>query len=84
MNSLSMHCLSSSLTWNGQVKNGELLMTSISTLILGYVPLSSLKLNASLYLYNMSSKNFSESVKHVHLAMDVDHLTLVFLSCDWL
>ena len=33
-------------------KNGDLSVTSVSTSIFGHVPISSLKLNASLYLYS--------------------------------
>ena len=50
---------------NGLVKNGDLSVTSISTAVLGHVPISSLRLNASLYLYNISITSFfSLSVRH--------------------
>ena len=46
------------------MKNGDLSAASISTFIFGKVPISSLKLNASLYLYNISMTCFfSESVR---------------------
>ena len=61
--SLSINALSSSLTWYGLIKNGDLSVMSIS--MLGHVPISSLKLNASLYLYNIFMTSFfSSSVKH--------------------
>ena len=57
--------LSSSFTWYGLRKNGDLSVTSISTSILGHAPVSSLKLNASLYLYSMSIPSlFSFSGRH--------------------
>ena len=46
------------------MKNGDLSVTSISTSIFGQVPILSLKLNASFYLYSMSITSFfSLSVK---------------------
>ena len=36
------------------MKNGDLHVMSISTSMFGHVPISSLKLNVSLYLYNIS------------------------------
>ena len=39
-------------------KNGGLSVTLISTLILGHVPISSLRLNSSLYLYSKSITSF--------------------------
>ena len=45
-------------------KTDGLSVTSISTSKFGQVPISSLKLNASLYLYNMSiTCYFSESIR---------------------
>ena len=63
--SLSVNSLSSFLTWYGLIKNGDLSVTSISTFILGHVPIASLKLNASLYLYNRPTTSpFSSLLKH--------------------
>ena len=46
--------LSSSFTLYDVMENGDLSITSISTSKLGHMSISSLKLNASLYLYNLS------------------------------
>ena len=47
------------------MKNGDLSVTSISTSIFGHVPISSHKLNVSLYFYNISiTCFFSTSVRH--------------------
>ena len=48
------------------MKNGDLSVTSISTSTLGHVPISSLKLNASFYLYSITITCFffSSSVRH--------------------
>ena len=60
-----MNALSSSLMWYGLMKNGDLFVTSISTSMLGYVPISSLRLNASLYLNNISiTFIFSSLLRH--------------------
>ena len=56
--SLSNMFLSSSLTWYGLIKKGDLSLMSISTSILEQVPISSLKLNVSLYLCNISTTYF--------------------------
>ena len=57
--------LSSSFTWYGLIKNGDLSVTSISTSMFGHVPISSLRLNASLYLYNISiTFTFSSLFRH--------------------
>ena len=50
--SLSVIGLSSSLTWNDLMEKGDLSMTYKSTSILGHIPISSLRLNVSLYLTN--------------------------------
>ena len=63
--SLSINALSSSLTWYGLIKNGDLSVTPISTSIFGHVPISSLKINTFLYLYSMFiTPFFSSLVKH--------------------
>ena len=46
-------------------KNGDLSVTSISISMLGHVPISCLKLKASLYLYTISITSFSSSCRHV-------------------
>ena len=62
---MSINALSSSLTWCGLIRNGDLSVTSISTSILGQVQISSLKLNVSLYSYSISITSFFSSlVKH--------------------
>ena len=49
-------------------KNGDLFIMSISTSMLGQVPILSLKLKASLDLYNVSTaSSFSSSCNHVLL-----------------
>ena len=63
--SLSIKALSSSFTCYGLMKNGDLSVTSISISILEHVPISSLRLNASLYFFNISSTSFfSFSIRH--------------------
>ena len=57
-----MRFLSSSLTWLGLIKNGDLSITSISISILGHIPISTLRLSASLYLYSMSITSFFSSL----------------------
>ena len=56
-------------------------MTLMSPSILGHVPISILKLNASFYLYNMSSKDFcSVSVKHVLSKFTILFLKFLYLT----
>ena len=54
-----------SFAWLWSYKNWDLSLTSISTSMLGHVPISSLRLNPSLYLYNISITSFFSSfVRH--------------------
>ena len=56
--------LFSNMIWSD--KNGYLSIMSIPTSIFGHVPISALKLNASIYLYNISiTSSFSSSIKQV-------------------
>ena len=55
------------MAWS--TKNGDLSITSNSTSILGHVPISSLKLNASQYLYSISiSYSFSEVFRLIYFS----------------
>ena len=63
------------------MKNGDLSVMSISTSIFGQVPISSLKLNASLYLYNISMTCFcSESDRH-DFSKSTLFLVFPYLTC---
>ena len=53
----------SNMIWSN--KNGYLSVTLISTSMLGHVPISCLKLKASLYLYNIYITSFCSLCRHV-------------------
>ena len=64
------------------MKNGYLSITSISTSILGYVSISFLKLNASVYLHNISiNSSFSFWFEH---SVQIDILLSISLSIKFL
>ena len=60
-------------------KNGNLSVTSISTSILGHVPISSLRLNASLYLYNIYITSLFSSLFRHELSKSI-YLSRIYLS----
>ena len=83
--SLSTICLSSSLTYTGYLKNGDLSITCKSTSVFRHVSVSSLRLNVPLYLFNKScTSSCSSFEKHDWCSAIVIFMLCLFVIFSWL